>query len=99
MGDKKEGKRSVNVLKLPMPDNMERVEACVMQFGDDLPGIFMRWDQARAHAVLLDDVIEILEHYVPERSVEIVCLKLMACGLEACDGSRYEFRTKENPDE
>lgn len=42
------------IVKLPLPENMERMENGSVQFGDDWPGVFLRGDSALWYAHAID---------------------------------------------
>ena len=41
-------------MQVPQPDDVERVETGVIQFGDDWPGVFIRGDHALQFAHCLE---------------------------------------------
>lgn len=49
--DKESDRQGICILQ--MPENMNRVETGVIQFGDDWPGVFIRGDNACHMAMLM----------------------------------------------
>ncbi|RDL44668.1 hypothetical protein DN730_09795 [Marinomonas piezotolerans] len=45
------------VVKLPSPENMQRVETGAVQFGDDWPGVFIRGDNAAHYSMAIDGLL------------------------------------------
>jgi len=52
-----------DILILPKPDNLARVETGPVQFGDDWPGVFIRGDNALTFAHMLQEALT----YLPAR--------------------------------
>lgn len=46
-----------HVVMLPMPDNIQRVETGVIQFGDDWPSVHIRGDNAAYYSMALDSLM------------------------------------------
>jgi len=74
----------MKIYKLPMPENVARLETGAVQFGDDWPGVFIRGDHALHHANNLSKVIEILECNDPGKVLEVAMLKGLLQDLRSC---------------
>lgn len=46
-----------NLIKLPLPNNVLRMETGPVAFGNDWPGVFIRGDNAFAFAMVIDEAI------------------------------------------
>lgn len=44
------------ITKIPMPENIERIETGSLQFGDDWAGVFIRGDNAVDYANILNEI-------------------------------------------
>jgi hypothetical protein len=69
------------ILKLPMPEGMERVETQAIVFGDDWAGMFLRGDKAFAIATAILTASEVMEK---TDSMNATMLKHFAKELTSC---------------
>lgn len=78
------------LIKLPLPDGMPRMESGPVQFGDDWPGIFLRGDNAVGIGVLLDSFSDLPGlDAITRLRINSTAKSLMSCRVknkcQACD--------------
>ena len=77
-----------NIVMLPLPPGMTRMESGPVQFGDDWPGIFLRGDNAIGIAIVLNGIADMLPNLDPvtEAQLRATAQSLAACGTRQHNG-------------
>lgn len=75
-----------NIVMLPLPAGMTRMETGQVQFGDDWPGIFLRGDNAIGIAIVLKGIADMLPNLDPVSAAQ---LRATALVLTACDRRQH----------
>jgi len=73
----------IDILHLPHPTNIERVETGPVQFGDDWPGTFIRGDNALTFAHMLGEAMSFIpsEQYLVRAQLAGLVDTLQSCSV------------------